>query len=49
MDGESARATVRKWIVETCEREIPAPRWPQFPHDGLDVFKPCPEVYDYLI
>jgi hypothetical protein len=28
VDGERARATVRRWIVVTCEREFPAPRWP---------------------
>jgi hypothetical protein len=49
VDGDRARATVRQWIAETCEREIPAPRWPQFPQTGLDVFKPHPEVYDYLM
>jgi hypothetical protein len=49
IDGERARETVRKWIVEMCEREIPAPRWPTFPLAGLDVFKPYPEVYDYLL
>jgi hypothetical protein len=49
VDGERARATVRRWIVETCEREFPAPRWPDFPAGGLDVFKPHGELYDYLM
>jgi hypothetical protein len=49
VDGDRARETVKRWIVETCEREIPAPRWPNFPAGGLDVFKPHPEVYDYLM
>jgi hypothetical protein len=49
VDGENARKTVRRWIVETCERETPAPRWPDFPAAGLDVFRPFPEVYDYLV
>ena len=49
VDGARARGTVKRWIVETCEREIPAPRWPDFPAGGLDVFKPHAEVYDYLM
>ena len=44
VDGEAARATVRRWIVEACERAVPAPRWPNFPSDGLDVFAAYPEV-----
>ena len=48
-DGEAARATVRRWIAETCERAIPQPRWPDFPTCGLDVFKRHPEVHDYLM
>jgi hypothetical protein len=49
VDGERAQATVRRWIVETCEREIPTPRWPDFPSAGLHVFRSYGEVYDYLI
>lgn len=49
VDGDKARKTVRQWIVETCERETPAPRWPDFPAGGLELFRPFPEVYDYLI
>ena len=49
VDGEKARKTVRRWIVEMCERETPAARWPDFPAAGLDVFRPFPEVYDYLM
>ena len=49
VDGERAQATVRRWIAEACEREVPAPRWPDFPAAGLDVFKPYGEVYDYLM
>jgi hypothetical protein len=49
INGGHARETVRKWIVEMCEREIPAPRWPEFPQAGLGVFKAHPEVYDYLL
>jgi hypothetical protein len=49
VDGRAARDTVRRWIVETCEREIPAPRWPDFPAGGLDVFEPFPEVFEFLM
>ena len=49
VDGDTARATVRQWIVEMSEREIPAARWPDFPAAGLDVFKPWPEVHAYLM
>ena len=47
VDGEAARATVKRWIVDTCERALPEPRWPEFPAAGLDVFRSTPEVYDY--
>ncbi|MGI3900678.1 MAG: hypothetical protein ACRYGP_10205 [Janthinobacterium lividum] len=47
VDGEKARVTVRRWIAETCECEMPAPRWPDFPGCGLDVFQPWPEVFAY--
>ena len=48
VDGEAARATVRQWIVETCDRALPEARWPEFPGSGLDVFRPVPAVYDYV-
>ena len=48
VDGEAAQATVRRWIVETCERAVPQARWPDFLASGLDVFKPYPEVDAYL-
>ncbi|MBB5751653.1 hypothetical protein [Prosthecomicrobium pneumaticum] len=49
VDGTKARATVRRWIVEACERDYPAPRFPDFPAGGLDVFRGHPEVHDYLM
>ncbi len=49
VDGEKARATVKGWIVEACERAVPAARWAEFPQAGLDVFRPHPEVYDYAM
>lgn len=48
IDGEKARATVKLWITEACERAIPASRWPEFLSAGLDVFQPHPEVYDFV-
>lgn len=48
VDGEKARATVKLWITEACERAIPASRWPEFLSAGLDVFQPHPEVYDFV-
>lgn len=48
VDGERARTTVRGWIAEACERPVPAPRWPDFPAAGLDVFRPHPEVDSYV-
>jgi hypothetical protein len=48
VDAAAAKRTVAQWILETCERETPQPRWPDFPAGGLDVFRPHPEVYDFL-
>ncbi|WP_217568459.1 hypothetical protein [Mesorhizobium sp. GbtcB19] len=47
--GEAARKLVAQWIVETCEREVPARRFPDFPAGGLDVFRPWPELHAYLL
>ncbi len=49
VDGERARTTVKRWIAEACERELPAPRWPDFPAAGVDVFRPWPEVFAYAM
>jgi hypothetical protein len=48
IDGERARVTVRSWIAEACERAVPAPRWPNFLTDGLDVFQGHSEVFDFV-
>lgn len=48
VDGAAARATVRRWIAEACERPVPEPRWPDFPAAGLDVFRPFPEVEAFV-
>jgi hypothetical protein len=45
VDGRAAQATVRRWIVEMCERPVPAPRWPDF---SEGVFSDHPEVARYV-
>jgi hypothetical protein len=49
VDGEPARRLVRQWIAETCERAVPARRFPDFPASGLDTFKPWPELHAYVM
>lgn len=48
VDGAAARRTVRAWIVEACERAVPAPRWPDFVSRGPSVFSAYPEVEAYV-
>ena len=48
VDGTRARGTVRQCLEESFARAIPEPRWPDLRATGLDVFRPYPEVYDYL-
>ena len=49
VDAEAARRLIAQWIVETCERERPAPRFPEFPAGGLDTFRPFPALYEFLL
>ncbi|MGI6854712.1 hypothetical protein [Mesorhizobium sp. 1B3] len=49
VDGEAARKLVRQWIAESCERAVPARRFPDFPASGLDTFAPWPELHAYLL
>ncbi|TIS01286.1 MAG: hypothetical protein E5X14_26355, partial [Mesorhizobium sp.] len=49
VNAEPARALVRQWIVETCERAVPERRFPGFPASGLEVFGPWPELHAYLV
>jgi hypothetical protein len=49
VDVEAARRIVADWIIETCEREEPHPRFPDFPASGLETFKAFPPLYDYLL
>jgi len=39
VDGNAARATVKRWIAEAAERAVPTPRWPDFAKRGPDVFQ----------
>jgi len=48
VDGAAARKTVRRWIAETAERAVPAPRWPDFASSDPDVFRDHPEVEAFV-
>ena len=48
VDGERARTTVKRWIIEACERAVPAARFPDFVATGPDVFQAHPEVHDFV-
>jgi hypothetical protein len=48
VDGAAAQRTVRAWIVEACDRAVPAPRWPDFSSRGPDLFAAAPEVESYV-
>ncbi|BCH21988.1 hypothetical protein [Mesorhizobium sp. L-8-3] len=49
VDAEPARRLVRQWIAESCERPVPARRFPDFPARGLDTFAPWPELHAFLL
>lgn len=49
VNGERARQTVRRWIVDMAERAVPAPRWPDFVAHGPAVFAAYPEVHEYVL
>lgn len=44
----SARETVRTFIAEMCEREIPQKQFPDFPTAGIDAFLAWPDLHAYL-
>jgi hypothetical protein len=48
VDSEAARQTVRQLIVETSERAVPAPRWPDFVSRGPDVFREHPALEAFV-
>ena len=49
VDAETARRTVAQWIVDTCERETPRPRFADFPAGRIETFRPFPAVHEYLL
>lgn len=49
VDGEAARRIVKQWIVETCERETPNPRFPDFPAGRIDTFRPFSALHEFLL
>jgi hypothetical protein len=49
VDVEAARRLVAQWIVEACEREVPKPRFPEFPAGGLACFGQFPAFHEYLL
>ncbi|MDR3373333.1 MAG: hypothetical protein P4L98_06340 [Ancalomicrobiaceae bacterium] len=49
VDAEAARATVRGFIAEMCERETPVRRFPDFPEAGIDTFRDFSALHDYLV
>jgi hypothetical protein len=48
VDATGARQTVRKFIAEMCEREIPQKQFPDFPAAGIDAFLEWPDLHAYL-
>jgi len=48
INAAGARQTVRKFIAEMCEREIPQKQFPDFPAAGIDAFLEWPDLHAYL-
>jgi hypothetical protein len=48
INAEAARKTVRKLIVETSDRAVPAARWPDFVTRGPEVFHDHPELEAFV-
>lgn len=44
VDGEAARVLVRGFLAETCERAVPAARFPDFPAGGPATFAAWPAL-----
>ncbi|HCL63512.1 MAG TPA: hypothetical protein DIC56_01395 [Rhizobium sp.] len=49
IDYYGARATVRQFLAEACEREIPQTQFPDFPARGPDAFISYPELHAYIV
>ena len=45
---DGARATVKRFIAELCERAVPEKQFPEFPAAGIDVFRAHPELHAFL-
>jgi len=48
IDAAGARLTVRRFIAELCERDVPERQFPDFPAAGIDAFKGFPALHAYL-
>lgn len=48
IDAEPARLTVVRLISDALEREVPAPRWPDFSTRGPEALAEFPELYAYV-
>ncbi|MEZ2222711.1 hypothetical protein [Rhizobium sp. RCC_161_2] len=48
IDAAAARDTVRTFIAEMCEREIPQKQFAEFPAAGIDAFKAWQDLHAYL-
>jgi hypothetical protein len=45
---EEARDTVKRFIAELCEREVPEAQVPGFPNEGIDAFRAWTDLHSYL-
>jgi len=48
VDAEAARPLVQRFVAAACERAVPAPQIPAFPAEGVEAFRPWPELYDFV-
>ena len=48
VDAAGARETVKRFIAEMCDREVPERQFPDFPAAGIDAFKALPALHTYL-
>ncbi|MEY9199913.1 hypothetical protein [Sinorhizobium sp. CCBAU 05631] len=49
VDADGARQTVRRFIAEMCEREIPEKQFIDFPAAGIDAFRHHRALHDFLM
>lgn len=48
IDADAARKTVKGFLTEMCEREIPERQFSDFPENEIDAFKNWPDLHAYL-